>query len=196
MSSSTPSGWGISLNLGSDWYPLPLDVDPDVFGTTVVEALVEDAPAVMGRPLALEVAEAVASEFVVLTRNAQQTGAFATSLFRPAYDAPTVAVLEAHVNERTDDVSLATWVEMAHREPVLNRRVTEVELPVGPAVRLWEVGTGPRTEPEAVVVETVAHYLDAPGGDVVRLALSWTSPGLSDDLRELADRIAHDLAFQ
>jgi hypothetical protein len=196
MTDAPPAEWGISLDLGSDWYPVPLDIDPDAFGATVVEALIEDAPAVAGRPVSREIAEAVASEFVVLTRNAQQTGAFATSLFRPVYDAPTVAVLEAHVNERTGDLPLAAWVEMEHREPVLNRQVTEVQLPVGPAVRLWEVGAGPRSEPEAVVVETVAHYLDAPGGDVIRLALSWTSPGLSAELRRTADQIAHDLAFQ
>ncbi len=188
--------WGIALDLGASWYPLPLDRDPAEFGSSVAEALVADAVAVNGAPLSAEIAEAIAEEFTVLTENAQRTGAFATSLYRPIYDAPSAAVLEAHVNAGDPGTPIRTWVERSHPDLGVNHELSNVILPIGEAVRLWQLSGSPPPGQEAVLVETVAHFFEAPGGDIVRVALSWTAPAFSHELRELADSIAHDVAFQ
>ncbi|MET0930908.1 MAG: hypothetical protein ABWX74_15415 [Aeromicrobium sp.] len=188
--------WGLALDLGDHWYPLPLDRDPAEFGAHVAEALVADAEAVNGAPMTPEVAEAIAEEFTVLTGNAQRTGAFATSLYRPLYDAPSVAVLEAHVNAGDPGTPIRTWVERAHGDLGVNHELSNVVLPVGGAVRLWQLSGDSAPGGDAVLVETVAHFFEAPGGDIVRLALSWTAPAFSQELRELADSIAQDVAFQ
>jgi hypothetical protein len=196
MSADAGPEWGIALDLGENWYPLPLDEDPDEFGARVIEILIEDAPAVTGQELSGEVAEAVAAEFTAMTAHAQRTGAFAASLYRPLYDGPTVAVLESHVNAGSPGTPLRAWVESEHPDLGRNHEFTDVRLPIGDAVRLWQVSGRPDDQAEAVMVESVAYFFEAPGDDVIRLGLSWTAPELSGDLQVLADRIARDIAFQ
>ncbi len=188
--------WGIALDLGENWSPLPLDQDPVDFGAYVTEVLIEEAPAVLGHAMSREVAEAVASEFTVMTAHAQRTGAYAASLYRPLFDGPTVAMLESHVHPPVHDRELLEWIETEYDDLGRNYELQNVRLPIGEAVRLWQVSGRPEDQAEAVVVEAVVHFFEAPGGEIVRLGLSWTAPAFSGELQQLADRIAGDIAFQ
>lgn len=188
----------MSVDLGDDWYPLPLDRDPAEFASYVVDVLVEEAPAVVGHALPRERAEAIAAEFEAMTALAQETSAYGAALYRPVYDGPTVAMTQSHVFDGgTGD--LRTWVEEqldgAPGERPASRTVEERALAAGDAVRVHEV-SGPSAElDEAPVVEAVSHYVRVPGGELVRLTTSWTTLA-SPDLVELADDVAGSLRFR
>lgn len=190
--------WELTLDLGDDWYPLPLDRDPLSFADEVTEVLVEEAPLILGRQLDRERAEQIALEFRAMTEHAQQTGAFGAALYRPDYDGATTAVTVQHVFALDDGVGLQQWVEeQLALDPVAprHREVSATELAGGPAVRVHELSGRPSGDAEAALVESVVYLLSAPGGEVVvRQAFSWTD---TDDgsLVGLADRIAATIRF-
>jgi hypothetical protein len=191
-----PREWGIALDLGPHWYPLPLDQDPQDYARFVTEVLAEDSPAELGRQVPREVAEAVAAEMGEMAAAAQRTGAWAASVYRPVYDGSVLAMLTAHVHPPLEE-DLRNWVEREYAGADARCTLTEVDLPTGPALRAHLL-SGPVDEPNAdqVVVETVAHFLTAPDAQVVQLSLSWTELVRGEELGELADGIARDLAFQ
>lgn len=189
--------WLMGVDLGPDWYPLPLDEDPQAFAAHVTEVLIEEAPTLAGHDLPRERAEAVAEEFAAMTALAQETSAYAAALYRPVYDGPTVAMTQTHVFDRVAGDLLA-WVEdelAADPEQPASRVVAACTLPAGPAVRVHEVSGPARDLDDAPVVESIAHYLRVPGGDVLRLTTSWTTVA-SPDLVALADRVAASLTFR
>jgi hypothetical protein len=195
---SSGPDWLMSVDLCDDWYPLPLDRDATEFASYVVEVIVDEAPAVMGHALPVERAEAIAAEFAAMTALAQETSAYAAALYRPVYDGPTVAMTQTHVFDGgTGD--LRSWVEELlaadPSERPASREVTERALTAGTAIRVHEV-SGPSADlDEAPVVESVAHYVRVPGGELVRMTTSWTTIA-SPDLVALADDVAASLSFR
>jgi hypothetical protein len=191
-----PREWGIALDLGRHWYPLPLDQDPQDYARFVTEVLVEDSPSELGRQVPRETAEAVAAEMAEMAGVAQRTGAWAASVYRPAYDGPVRATLTAHVHAPLEE-ELRDWVEREYAGTGSRATLTEVELPTGRALRAHLLSGRPEAPNlDEVVVETVAHFLTAPDRQVVQLSLSWTELVRGEELGELADGIARDLAFQ
>jgi hypothetical protein len=188
--------WGISADLGDDFYPLPLERDADEFGAEVVEILRAGVPEELGRPITRERAEVLASEFVTMLRQVQQSEASMASLYRPALDAPMLALLSTHIHPGDPEQSLEEWARRAC-VPVTGRAdVARVRLAVGDAVRV-HVTSDLAPAGESAVVESVSHVFEAVSGQVVHHRLSWTDPSAdSEELVRMADRVAQQLAYE
>lgn len=189
--------WGISADLGDDFYPLPLERDAEEFGAEVVEILLEGVPEELGRPITRARAETLASEFVTTLQQVQRSEASMASLYRPALDAPMRALLTTHIHPGEAELSLEDW---ARREciPATGRaEVERVQLPVGDAIRVHTVPGPPEASGGAHEVGAVSHVFEAVSGQVVHHRMSWSVAGADGvALEQLADRVAQQLAYE
>lgn len=141
-------------------------------------------------------------------KDAESQGALAAAtLWEPSDDgrgatAATLVVVAAERARPDDDAAEIAGLVAVLGEPwetdLAPRRVSAVELPVGPAVRLRRLtrtnGAGPG-EGE-LVVDTVQHWVPVRGGRTI-LVLAGSTPCLdvADELAEAFDAIAATLRF-
>ena len=189
--------WGIAADLGDDFYPLPLERDAEQFGAEVVEILLQAVPEELGRPLTRARAEELASEFVTMLQHVQHSGASMASLYRPALDAPMVALLTTHIHPGDAGSSLEEWVR---RECGFGDQagtdVEAVRLPVGDAFRVHAVRATPGA-PGDGAAESVSHVFEAISGQVVHHRMSWNDGAADGEtLGQLADWVAQQLAYE
>jgi len=140
-------------------------------------------------------------------KDAESQGALAAAtLWEPSDDgrgATAATLVVAAERARPDDgaaeiAGLVAALGEPSESDLAPRRVSAVELPVGPAVRLRRLtrttGAGPG-EGE-LVVDTVQHWVPVPGGrTIVVLAGSTPCLDVADELAEAFDAIAATLRF-
>lgn len=187
--------WGIAADLGDDFYPLPLERDAEEFGAEVVEILLEAVPEELDRPISREHAEALAAEFVTMLQHAQRSEASMASLYRPAIDAPMLALLSTHIYPGDPDLSLEEWVRRECVPDGGRAEIEAVQLPIGDAFRVHTFSGPSSTAGEVAVVEAVSYAFEAIGGQVVHHQMSWTDAD-GETLGRLADWVAQQLAYE
>lgn len=185
---------GIAADLGDDFYPLPLERDAEEFGAEVVEILLEAVPEELDRTITREHAEALSAEFVTMLQHAQRSEASMASLYRPAIDAPMLALLSTHIYPGDPGVGLEEWVRRECVPAGGRAEVEAVPLPIGDAFRVHTFSGPSATSGEVAVVEAVSYVFEAIGGQVVHHQMSWTDAD-GETLGRLADWVARQLAY-
>ncbi|MFE6332769.1 hypothetical protein ACFVP3_08965 [Streptomyces sp. NPDC057806] len=126
---------------------------------------------------------------------AVRQGALCGAVLAPRNDAITASYTVRELRVPPESLSLAAFRAEAERAegPYFGgvRGLSEVELPLGPALRIHrQEPTAPASD-RGVVVEGVAHYV-LPAGHPTALEcrLLWTSLGLGEELVKAADELA------
>lgn len=194
---------GCAADLPEDWFPLPLEEEPDSFGRRFAETVSHDLRAQEQVELSSDHIADLAADIAAFSRHARELGAVFAAVHLPDPAGPVVAMLECLA---VDSVS-AGWSADRHElagqvgapdATVASSEVTEVDLAAGPAVRVHEVTAVPAPDDggtlQGTAVEKVLHYLPVPAQEAtVVLAMSWTALALAEELVPMADGIAATL---
>ncbi|MCM1972670.1 MULTISPECIES: hypothetical protein [Streptomyces] len=129
---------------------------------------------------------------------AVRQGALCASVLAPRNDAIIASYSVRELRVPPESLSLAAFraeaelAEGPYFGGVLG--LTEVELPLGPALRVHrQEPTDPESD-RGVVVEGVAHYvLPVRHATALECRLLWTSLGLGEELTKVADELADSL---
>lgn len=190
-----------AVDLPEDWFGLPLEEDPDVFGRRFAEIVTADLREQLQIELSAEHTADLASDVASFTTHAQRIGATFAAIHAPDLTGPVLAVLECVVVDpedigwSRDPDGLAE--QMREQDPTVAWSEVElVELSAGSAVRVHEITTTPTNDPEdqRPTVERVMHLLPHPDREgTVTLTMSWTALALTEELTPMADSIASAL---
>lgn len=107
----------------------------------------------------------------------------------------TVTRVETHSADLLAEVRA---VKGLHHDPHLlgPRDLSDVTLPMGPAVRVHETFDNDLSLPGTQLVEAVSHFVAITGTDhLVELAVQWTDFAIGEDLAAHAKMIAESLEF-
>ncbi|MDT9698633.1 hypothetical protein [Streptomyces sp. P17] len=126
---------------------------------------------------------------------AVRQGALCAAVLAPRDDAIVASCTVRELRVPPESLSLAAFRAEAERAegPYFGgvRGVSEVELPLGPALRIHrQEPTAPEAD-RGVIVEGVAHYiLPTRHATALECRLLWTSLGLGEELTKVADQLA------
>jgi hypothetical protein len=181
----------------TDWVPLPLEPSDNVKGwakNTAVELYERNSAA--GYKVDKGVLRNDLRAWADDSRSRNPLYGFA---FYPDGFDSALALLEVevvHPDETVPQISLDWLAETFSADDFGPPEISRAELPIGPAVRLrqnFAAEGSPRRGP-GVLLRTVTYGIRPTGTDsAVMLLVSWTSPGIDEELEEAADSIAATL---
>lgn len=182
----------VDLPAPHNWLVLDLRTeDPETWARQVAEEhLVEDSPR--------ELYDAFATDVLWYWGAARRQHALCASLLAPP-DTPVLAsytVREIRVPpEAATIASLRAEVGEAEGPFFGTQLLEEVDLPLGPALRVQRMEPTAPESASGEIVEGVAHYVLPTrfSGSALECRLLWSSPGLGEALAKMADELAVSL---
>ncbi|MFC8344337.1 hypothetical protein [Streptomyces sp. NPDC057280] len=182
----------VDLPAPHNWLVLDLRTeDPETWARQVAEEhLVEDSPR--------ELYDAFATDVLWYWGAAHRRHALCASLLAPP-DTPVLAsytVREIRVPpEAATIASLRAEVGEAEGPFFGTQLLEEVDLPLGPALRVQRMEPTAPESASGEIVEGVAHYVLPTrfSGSALECRLLWSSPGLGEALAKMADELAVSL---
>lgn len=193
-----PADWRCSLLIPDGWITVDLDDSEPSQAAVAVDA------AVRAMPELSRIAEAMRQTVAAAARVAVDRGALFLALGFEPVDIDVVAMSVTVYGLTTPGGAVGLEVmadELAVPQPedFNGRDVRMVELPVGPAVRLHTVTTGPADptdgadggDGQSLFVEVVDHFVPIVGtADVALVSCSTPAVAVGDQVLALFDRIA------
>ncbi|WP_405736303.1 hypothetical protein OG885_27690 [Streptomyces sp. NBC_00028] len=181
----------VDLPAPHNWLVLDLRTeDPEAWAREVAEQhLLEGAPR--------ELYDAFATDVLWYWGAARRQNALCASLLAPP-DTPVLAsytVREVRVPPVSTVTTLRAEVGQAEGPFFGTQLLEEVDLPLGPALRVQRMEPTAPDSSSGEIVEGVAHYV-LPArftGTALECRLLWNSPGLGEALAGMADELAQSL---
>lgn len=123
---------------------------------------------------------------------------YAFALYPEGFDS-SLALLEIdliHPDDTVPEITLGWLAETFSTHDFGAPRITHAELPIGPAVRIRQdfAAGDPLPDGPGVLLETVTYGIRPPGTEsALMLLMSWSVPGIGDEMEDAADSIAQTL---
>ncbi|PWI17421.1 hypothetical protein DI272_27110 [Streptomyces sp. Act143] len=184
----------------TDWVPLPIDPSDDVksWAKSTAKALRDRSKAaghgVDGR--------ALRDDLRARAEDSRSREPFYAFAFYPDGFDTALAVLEVdliHPDATVPRITLDWLADTFSAHDFGLPRIAHAELPIGPAVRLRQnfALDAPSAAPTGTPLRTVTYGVLPTGADsAVMLLVSWTVPGLDEEMEEAADSIVRTLTVE
>lgn len=192
---TSPTDWRecrVDLPAAHNWLVLDLrDEDPEHWTLALAEEH-------LGGETHERLRTAFAEDLLWYWGAAVRQGALCAAVLAPRNDAIIASYTVRELRVPPESLSLAAFRAEAERAagPYFGgvRGLSEVELPLGPALRIHrQEPTAPESD-RGVIVEGVAHYvLPARHPTALECRLLWTSLGLGEELTKVADELAESV---
>ncbi|MER8224069.1 hypothetical protein ABTZ58_26460 [Streptomyces sp. NPDC094143] len=178
----------------TDWVPLPVEPSDDVKGwAKSTAAELRDRSAAAGYELDKRT---LRKELLARAEDSRSREPFYAFAFFPDGFDSALAILEVdllHPDETVPTITLDWLAETFSADDFGPPQISRVDLPIGHAVRIrqdFAAGPASRRGP-GVLMETLTYgILPAGAESAVMLLVSWTVPGITQELEEAADSIA------
>ncbi|MFD4261025.1 hypothetical protein ACFWR9_26215 [Streptomyces sp. NPDC058534] len=181
----------------TDWVPLPIEPSDDVRSwskSTAVE--LRDRSKEAGYDVDKATLRKDLRSRAEDSRSREPFYAFA--LYPDGFDA-ALAILEVdliHPDDTVPEITLDWLAETFSADDFGPPKISHTDLPIGPAVRIrqnFAADTRSRRSP-GILMETLTYAVLPAGAEVaLMLLMSWTVPGLSEEIEKAADSIAETL---
>jgi hypothetical protein len=178
----------------TDWVPLPIEPSDDVKGWAKnTAAELRDRAKAAGYELDKRT---LRKELQARADDSRSRDPFYAFAFFPDGFDTALAILEVdliHPDETVPRITLDWLAETFSADDFGPPQISRPELPVGPAVRIRQdfAADHPRREGPGVLMETLTYGILPTGAEsAVMLLVSWTVPGITDEMETAADSIA------
>ncbi|MFH9602245.1 hypothetical protein ACH4MK_16400 [Streptomyces rochei] len=189
---------GCGIVLPADWVSLPVEPSDDVRGwskTTAVE--LRDRSRAAGYDIDKATLRKDLRSRAEDSRSREPVHAFA--LYPDGFDF-ALAILEVSLiypDDTVPEITLDWLAETFSADDFGPPEISRADLPIGPAVRIrqnFASGTRSRRRP-GILMETLTYGVLPTGAEsALMMLMSWTLPGLSEEMETAADSIAETLA--
>ncbi|WP_424868562.1 hypothetical protein [Streptomyces sp. SAI-229] len=181
----------------NDWVPLPIEPSDDVRGwSKAAAAELRDRSKAAGYDLDRAALRKDLRSRAEDSRSREPFYAFA--LYPNGFDF-ALAILEVdliHPDDTVPEITLDWLADTFSADDFGPPKISHTDLPIGPAVRIrqnFAADTRPRRSP-GILMESLTYGVVPTGAEsAVMLLLSWTVPGLSEEMENAADSIAETL---
>ncbi|MFH8659532.1 hypothetical protein [Streptomyces afghaniensis] len=178
----------------TDWVPLPVEPLDDVKGWAKnTAAELRDRGKAAGYELDKRT---LRKELQARAEDSRSRDPFYAFAFFPDGFDTALAILEVdliHPDETVPRITLDWLAETFSADDFGPPQISQPELPVGPAVRIRQdfAADNPRRDGPGMLMETLTYgILPAGAESAVMLLVSWTVPGITDEMETAADSIA------
>ncbi|MFF9489816.1 hypothetical protein [Streptomyces sp. NPDC014676] len=181
----------------NDWVPLPIEPSDDVRGwSKATAAELRDRSKAAGYDLDRATLRKDLRSRAEDSRSREPFYAFA--LYPNGFDF-ALAILEVdliHPDDTVPEITLDWLAETFSADDFGPSEISHTDLPIGPAVRIrqnFAADTRSRRSP-GILMESLTYGVVPTGAEsAVMLLMSWTVPGLSEEMGNAADSIAKTL---
>ncbi|MFF8230504.1 hypothetical protein [Streptomyces caelestis] len=178
----------------TDWVPLPIEPSDDVKGWAKnTAAELRDRAKAAGHELDKRT---LRKELQARADDSRSRDPFYAFAFFPDGFDTALAILEVdliHPDETVPRITLDWLAQTFSADDFGPPQISRPELPVGPAVRIRQdfAADNPRRGGPGVLMETLTYGILPTGAEsAVMLLVSWTVPGITDEMETAADSIA------